>query len=73
MSTDLKTIIGSKHEIVDNTFDVIHIEEELLLNTFWNGKLRGKSLQLTIGNEYIHLTIDQCKELIDVITSGILT
>ena len=70
MSTEIKTIKGSCHKDVLADFEVKHAEAELHLTRFYNGKDRGRNLQLTVqqhdgyyGTSYIHLTEEQCKEL----------
>jgi hypothetical protein len=71
MSTEIKTIKGScHHHPRKESFDVEHKDAEVSLTRFWNGKQKGRCIQLTIsqdggeyGTSYIHLTEKQCKKL----------
>jgi hypothetical protein len=75
MSTKIKTIQGSCHFHPNKaTFEVEHKNAEISLTRFWNGKKKGRCIQITVsqdgeyGTSYIHLTEDQCKELAKVLS-----
>lgn len=71
MSTNIKTIKGSCHSYPNRIiFDVEYKDAEVSLTRFYNGKERGRNIQLTVvqhggewGTSCIHLTEEQCKEL----------
>jgi len=70
MSTEIKTIKGSYHKHVGASYKVTHEDAELSLTRFFNGKDRGRNIQLTIQGEsinYIHFNEQQCKELAKVL------
>jgi hypothetical protein len=74
MSTEIKTIEGSCHNIdANNKFDVLESKASISLNRFYNGSNRGSEIQLTIsaqneyGTSYIHLSKEKCEELAKVL------
>lgn len=70
MSTEIKSIKGSCHyHSKKGGFYVEHKDAEVHLTRFFNGKERGRNIQLTVsqdgeyGTSYIHLNKEQCEEL----------
>lgn len=75
MSTEIALIKGTHHvHPSKGTFEVKDEEAELQLTRFYNGKKRGRALQLTVSQQgaegvssYIHLSPESCKELAQVL------
>ena len=70
MSTEIKTIKGTCHyHPKKGSFEVKHKNAEVSLTRFFNGKDKGRNIQLTVtqdgeyGTSYIHLNQTQCEEL----------
>ena len=70
MSTEIKSIKGSCHyDSRRGGFDVQHGDADVSLTRFYNGKERGRNIQLTVcqdvehGESYIHLNKEKCEEL----------
>jgi len=78
MSTEIALIKGTYHVYPNKqTFEVKHEQAELQLTRFYNGKERGRALQLTVGQQglggvtsYIHLTPESCKELAQILLNA---
>lgn len=69
MSTEIKTIKGTYHSHF-TTDKVERKEAEIAISRFYNGRELGSNIQLTIiqaNSTYIHLTKEQCKELVEVL------
>lgn len=69
MSTEIKTIKGSCHKHISESYKVNHSDAKVSLTRFFNGKNKGTNIQLTVsqngnyGTSYIHLTKKQCEKL----------
>ena len=78
MSTEIALIKGTYHvHPSKGTFEVEHIEAELQLTRFYNGKDRGRALQLTVSQQglegttsYIQLTPESCKQLAQILLNA---
>lgn len=64
MSTTFKPIEGLKEIPHTEIKESEYKPTQLHVSTFWGGNIRGKSLQLSIGNEHIQLDNNAARKLI---------
>lgn len=70
MNITIAKIKGTKHKTFFPTYIVRYVKQYITIGTFFNGKVRGKSTQLTLNKEYIHLTKIQTIKVIDALQEG---